>query len=209
MRRQNWQDSSRGALAGISNPKILASLSTLEEGHERFLAQTSQHRTYSEPELREISQNQRPIAAVVGCSDSRVTPEVIFDQPLGQIFASRVPGNVASDSAKWMLDIAVTELHVPLVIVLGHTGCLAVGQIVDGRVSSAGGSLRFDVQKAVHRARMSGDEDVRTRAVIENVRLTLENLHRDSFAVQRAVERNDLALVGAYYEMDTGVVHLI
>ena len=181
----------------------------LNEGHTRFLTQRTVVSTYSAEALRRIASNQNPIAAIVGCSDSRVTPEVIFDQPLGQIFASRVPGNVASDSAKWMLDIAVTELHVPVVMVLGHTRCLAVGQILEGRIGTAGGALRLDVQKAVHRARMAGDADVYREAIIQNVRLTLENLHRESYAVQKAEERGELLLMGAYYDMDSGAVHLV
>ena len=205
MNEQGWEVT----LASLPDGPIRQAISSLYDGHQRFLAQRAQLTTYSTTDLQLIATNQRPIAAIVGCSDSRVTPEVIFDQPMGQIFASRVPGNVASDSAKWMLDIAVTELHVPVVIVLGHTRCLAVGQIIDGRVSSAGGALRFDVQKAVHRARLSGDPELYRRSIIENVRMTLENLHRDSYAVQRAEDRGEMMLLGAYYDMDSGQVHLI
>ena len=205
MRERGWHD----AIAATRSDRVVSALRNLEEGHKRFRAGKPQAQSYSQEVLRKIATIQRPSAAVIACSDSRVAPEIIFDQPLGGIFASRVPGNVASDSAKWMLEIAVTELKVPLVMVLGHTGCLAVGQLVDGKIGGAGGGLRLDVQKAVHRARMGGNEDIYRRAVIENVLITLENLKRDSFAVQKAIAAGELGLVGAFYDMKTGEVHLI
>lgn len=205
MQEQTWDD----ALAVAPNDRVKSALETLLEGHRRFREGRPQTVTYSQTDLETIATVQTPVAAVVACSDSRVAPEIIFDQPLGGIFASRVPGNVASDSAKWMLDIAVTELRVPLVIVLGHTGCLAVGQIVKGVVGGGGGVLRLDVQKAVHRARLSDPEDLYLQSVIENAALTVENLRRDSYAVQRAIGAGELSLLGAYYDMNDGSVHLL
>lgn len=144
MPKQSWDN----ALAAAVDPRVRASLEILHDGHRRFREGTPQAKAYTPDDLERIATRQKPVAAVVACSDSRVAPEIVFDQPLGSIFASRVPGNVASDSAKWMLELAVSELHVPLVIVLGHLGCLAVGQILEGR-SGPGGALRLDVQKAV------------------------------------------------------------
>lgn len=205
MLSESWES----ALAATEDERVRSSLEILRAGHERFRRGEPRPQSYTPDDLREIATNQRPLAAIVACSDSRVAPEIIFDQPLGGIFASRVPGNVASDSAKWMLDIAVTELHVPLVVVLGHTRCLAVGQVVADPMGGGGGNLRYEVRKAVHRARLKGADDLYHRSVIENVALTVETLRRDSFAVQRAVERGELGLLGAYYDMDTGAVHLI
>lgn len=184
-------------------------MEALREGHERFRRGEPQNRAYTVGQLEAIATHQSPIAAIVACSDSRVSPEIVFDQPLGSVFASRVPGNVASDSAKWMLDIAVTELRVPLVMVLGHTRCLAVGQLLEGKIGGGGGALRLDVQKAVHRARMNGPADLYRAAVEENVALTVENLRRDSYAVQKAMAQGELDLLGGVYDMDTGAVELL
>lgn len=205
MERRTWQD----ALTATANPRARAALEELRAGHERFLRRAPRAAAYTPELLERIATQQSPIAAIVACSDSRVAPEIVFDQPLGSVFASRVPGNVASDSAKWMLDIAVTELRVPLVLVLGHTRCLAVGQIVQGKIGSGGGSLRMDIQKAVHRARMSNAEDNYRESVEENVALTLENLRRDSFAVQKAIGQGELDVLGGVYDMDTGEVYLL
>jgi carbonic anhydrase len=204
MHEKSWQD----AILEMPSPRVADSLKKLAEGHKRFLEGRPRSIIYTKDKLQSLAAGQTPVAAVVACSDSRVAPEILFDQPLGGIFASRVPGNVASDSAKWMLELAVADIGVPLVIVLGHTGCLAVGEIVHGKIGGGGGSLRLDVQKAVHRARLKNPHDLHREAVIENVGVTLENLRRESFAVQKAIGRGEVGLVGGYYEMDTGEVHL-
>src|SRR5215469_11066890 len=101
------------------------SLAELMEGNKRFTSKGNKHRTYETHHLSSLAKSQSPIAAVVACVDSRVVPEMIFDQPLGSMFVSRVPANVASDSAKWMIDIATGEFDVPLIMVMAHTGCVA------------------------------------------------------------------------------------
>jgi carbonic anhydrase len=190
-------------------PEAEAALNTLMEGNARFRAGKSTLYTYTPGELETISKVQKPIAAIVGCADSRVTPEVVFDQPLGQIFASRVPGNVASDSAKWMLDIAVQEFKVPLVLVMGHTGCLAVGQLLEGDKGGSGGSLRHDVLLAVYQARSKKPEDLYRQAIIDNALQTVRHLKRDSYVVQRAIEAKAVELAAAIYDMETGEVQIL
>lgn len=205
MLRLTWQQAVDRAVHAESKRAI----SLLAHGYERFRSATPNATAYHQSELSSLASKPEPIAAVVACSDSRVAPELVFDQRLGALFVSRVPGNVASDGTKWMLEIAVTELRVPLILVLGHTGCLAVGQSLEGRIGRAGGTLRLDVQKAVHRAKLSGDADVYRRAVEENVLLTLENLRRESFDTQKAIEQGRLELLGAVYNMESGEVQLI
>jgi carbonic anhydrase len=186
-----------------------AVLSRLLEGNERFRNGRGCSHVYTPDEIREISKSQRPIAAIVACSDSRVSPEIIFDQPLGMIFASRVPGNVASDSAKWMLEIAIGEFAVPLVMVMGHTGCLAVGQLLDGDKGGAGGLHRFSVLSAVYRAKQKHGENLYRDAIEENVLQTVEHLARDLFSLRRALVEQKTSIVGAVYEMETGEVRPI
>lgn len=152
---------------------------------------------------------QTPKVAIVACSDSRVSPEIVFDQPLGAIFSSRVPGNVASDSAKWMLEMAVGEFKVPLVIVLGHTGCLAVGSLLDGDKGGAGGMLRVAVLGAVYRAKTKQPQDLYKTAVEENVYQTVEHLVRDSYSLRSAMIEKKTSIIGAVYEMETGNVRIL
>jgi len=120
-----------------------------------------------------------------------------------------VPGNVASDSAKWMLDIAVNEFKVPLVMVMGHTGCLAVGQLLDGDKGGAGGLHRFSVLSAVYRAKTKNPEDLYVQAVEENVLQTVEHLARDSYSLRASLMDGTTSIVGAVYNMETGEVCIL
>ena len=198
----------KAALDATPDARVRASLEILYDGHRRFLDGRPEAKAYTADDFGGFAQGQRPKVAIVACSDSRVAPEVVFDQPLGSIFASRVPGNVASDGAKWMVDLAVSELKVPLVMVIGHTGCFAVGQVVAGHTGS-GGQLGRDIEKAVSRARMGFPQDLGRAAVEENVRFTVERLKSESADVRRALEQDGATLIGAVYDMGTGQVHLL
>lgn len=180
--------------------------SELLAGNARFREGRPRVQSYSAAALSELSRVQRPKVAIVACSDSRVSPDIVFDQPLGTIFSSRVPGNVASDSARWMLEIALGEFQVPLVVVLGHTGCLAVGQLLDGDQGGAGGLHRFSVLSAVYRARAKRPDDLYRQAIEENVGQTVEHLLRDLRILRASVLDGQTQILGAVYEMETGKV---
>ncbi len=190
-------------------PAARSALDDLMAGNLRFRTGNPNHRTYALEHLEDLANGQKPIAAVVACMDSRVAPEIVFDQPLGSIFVARVPGNVASDSAKWMLELAVGEMHVPLVMVVGHTGCLAIGQLLDGDKGGPGGALRQEIQFAVFEAKSRNPADLYREAVIQNAKHTVEKLKRDSLAVYQAIENKQCEIVSALYEMKTGEVHLV
>ena len=179
-------------------------LKLLLEGNERFRTGQSRHQTYAKDEIHRIASVQKPIAAILTCSDSRMAPEIIFDQPLGTLFTSRVPGNVASDSAKWMIDIAVGAFAVPLFIVLGHTGCLAVKQIVEGMTDGAGGALRLKVLSAVIKTRASQPKDMLRASVENNARHTVEELAQESYDLRDALHKRTILCVPMVYEMETG-----
>jgi len=190
------------------NDKAKEALDRLLEGNERFRTGRGSHYTYSPEIIERLATGQAPQAAVVACSDGRVTPEIVFDQPLTNLFVSRVPGNVASDSAKWMLEIAVTNLQVPLVVVMGHTRCLAIKQVIDG-AEGAGGSLRDDVAKAVNEVRKREVEDLFLESVKRNAIQTVENLRNESSAVRQALQEGRISLAAGYYDVDTGQVHIV
>jgi carbonic anhydrase len=194
------------AIQEHTGSKVLADLL---EGNRRFRTGQSNLKTYEEHQLRELSIAQHPIAAVVTCCDSRVVPEVMFDQPLGSLFVSRVPGNVASDSAKWMIDIAVGEFHVPLLLVVGHSGCLAIGQIVQGMHSGPGGWLRQEVQRAVHKAQATNPGDLWTESIRVNARQTIEKLQAESSALGKAIAEGSILCKAAFYDMTDGSVKIL
>jgi len=189
-------------------PEAQAALDLLMEGNRRFRTGRPLHHNYSQDRLESLAKGQKPIAAIVSCMDSRVAPEIIFDQPLGSIFVSRVPGNVAADSVKWMLELSVGELGVPLVMVVGHTGCLAIGQLLDGDKGGPGGSLRYEIRHAILEAQSRKPADLYREAVIQNARMTVNKLIRDSVAVAHAVREKRVDILSALYEMETGEVFL-
>ena len=183
-------------------------MQSLLDGNERFRNGQSKHYQYHPEFISELAKGPKPRAAIVSCIDARVAPEVLFDQPLGTLFVSRVPGNVASDSAKWMLEIAVTDLKVPLLVVLGHTECLAIKGVIESATGS-GGSLRMDVSRAVHTAKMRHPQDLFFEAVKENAKQTSELLRAESFAVRQAVNQGELDVVTGIYDVHSGRVELL
>jgi carbonic anhydrase len=189
--------------------KAQRSLDDLMEGNRRFRAGTPKTYRYTPEDLVRIAKVQTPHSAIIACADSRIAPELIFDQPLGSVFASRVPGNVASDSAKWMLDIAVNEFKIPLVMVMGHTGCLAIGQLLDGDKGGAGGLHRYSVLSAVYKAKAKQPANLYLEAIEQNVIQTIEHLTRDMYALRRALLEGTTSIVGAVYEMETGRVYTL
>lgn len=178
----------------------------LLDGNKRFASGTATPRSYSSSDLADLAKTQTPKAAVISCSDSRVAPEIIFDQPLGSLFVSRIPGNVAGDSTKWMLELAIMDFNVPLLVVVGHTGCLAVGQVLSGQIGGTGGSLRLMVLPAVNRARLSGMGDVWREAVVLNARQTIEQLERESAAFRQALASGSILARALIYDMASGRV---
>lgn len=185
-----------------------ATLKRLMDGNRRFVEGKSGIGPVTQAHLEELSKAQHPIAAVVACSDSRVSPEIIFDQPLGNLFVSRVPANVASDSAKWMIDIAVGEFKVPVLLVMGHSGCLAVQQVLAGTEGS-GGLLRYQVQAAALEAKRQGEHDLLTRAVEENARRSAQKLREESSPLRDACRNDQILIQAAFYDMRTGTVRLL
>jgi carbonic anhydrase len=190
------------------NPAAAESLKLLMEGNARFRNGQSSHYYYPPDVIREIGNGQAPVAAVIACVDGRVAPEILFDQPLGALFVSRVPGATAADSARWMLELSVQGLHVPLVVVLGHTECLAVGQIIRNE-SGPGGGLRMDIARAVHTARSKNPPDLFRQSVIETTLQSAETLRSESYAVRRALEAGTIDIISALYDVHTGVVELL
>lgn len=191
------------------NERAQEILQILREGNTRFREGRSRHHVYGPEAIAGIASSPAPQAAIVACSDSRVSPEAIFDQPIGNLFVSRVPGNVASDSAKWMLEIAVSVLKVPLVLVIGHTDCLAVKQVVDGQTTGSGGLLRTMVSTAVLRAKSQRPADLFHASVLENARYSTEQLSEESWSLKQAAEAGQSSIASGYYDVRTGIFELV
>ena len=181
-------------------------LQRLLEGNERFTASRALH-PHQTPERRtELTAGQQPFAVVVGCSDSRIPPEVIFDLGLGDIFVIRTAGNVLDDVGLGSLEYAVEHLHVPLILVLGHEHCGAVTSAVqEGEVHGHLSSILKAIQPAVDQAKTEPG-DVLDNAIKANVARIVDQIKTTAPILSRAAQEGDVDVVGAYYHLDSGKV---
>lgn len=188
------------------NDAAAAALDLLIAGNERFRTGRGEAHRYSPDRIGEIGRGGPALAAVVGCVDSRVGPEVIFDQPLPKLFVSRVPGTTPSDGAIWTAEMAV-EMKLPLIVVLGHTECLAIGGVVAG--SASPGGLRDEIRAAIEAARSESPADLYAETIRRNAVRTATELANRSELVDRAVKAGDLQIIAAIYDVHTGRVERI
>lgn len=183
-------------------------LALLKEGNHRFYTDHSMHPHQTHQQLLALATEQHPFVVVVGCADSRVPPEIIFDQGLGDIFDIRTAGHVLAPVVMGSLEYAVEHLHVPLIVVLGHEHCGAVEAAVHhehphNHVNSIIKALAPAVRKAEHQP---GDRV--ENAVRNNVRHVLGQIASDD-TIQKYIETGQVTLVGGYYHMETGEVEFI
>ena len=188
-------------------------MTLLKDGNSRFVAMQLRHPGVTRARLEDTSKNgQKPFAAVLGCADSRVPVETVFDRGIGDLFTVRVAGNVASgDSVIGSLEYAVGHLHVPLIIILGHTQCGAVGAAVSG--AKLEGAL-VQVQKKIEPVAKKVEAehpDLRDPAltdevVKQNVLQVSEDLLSASEEIRHLVKDGAVKIVPAVYNIRTGKV---
>ncbi|HEX8323796.1 MAG TPA: carbonic anhydrase [Tepidisphaeraceae bacterium] len=182
----------------------------LIDGHTRYATNTRTLPHQDEPRRCETTTGgQHPIAAVLSCADSRVPPEMLFDQGIGDLFVIRVAGNVAAADELGTIEYGVEHLQIPLIVVLGHTRCGAVTAVVDG-VHAEGNlaQLLKPIVPAAGRARhdhptLRGPMLV-SKAIQENVRQAMRDLTARSPVLAKAVETNRVKIVGGVYDIHSG-----
>jgi len=183
-----------------------AVLRELEAGNVHHQKHQYAHPHETAARQRELVSGQNPHAVILSCADSRVPPEIVFDQGLGDLFVVRVAGNIATDSEIASIEYAVEHLHTPLVVVLGHQSCGAVGAAIEG--GEAPGHLPTLVEAirpSVEEARkLPGD--LSANAVRLNVERVVNELRTSQPVLARAVAEGHLRIVGGVYALDTGRV---
>jgi carbonic anhydrase len=196
---------SGGTGASASHRTPVDALDRLLAGNVRFARGTPEAPHRDLQRLREIEAKQTPFAAVLGCADSRVPVEILFDQGFGDIFPVRVAGNVVTPEVIASLEFGTAVLGAEVLLVLGHTKCGAVKATVDGAsVPGQISSLFYHIQPAVDAAK--GDLGA---AVVENVRRQAELLRRSSPVLTALVRERKLRIEGGVFDLATGVVTLI
>jgi carbonic anhydrase len=186
-------------------------LQRLLEGNARYLRGELKHGEHLAEQRSAWAEEQHPFAVILGCSDSRVPPQLIFDQGAGDLFTTRVAGNVATDAVIGTIEYAVEHLGVPLVLVLGHSRCGAVSACLHGLPATAGGHLAgllHAIAPAVERARES-EGDPLQNAIQFNVEHVVQQLRASRPVLEPRVRRGEVEVVGALYDLETGSVRLV
>ncbi len=176
----------------------------LLEGHWRYLENRRLQRTMTSECHTFHAQGQYPLAAMLGCADSRVSPELIFDQGQGDIFVVRVAGNIVGDAELASLEYAVANLGVKLLVVMGHENCGAVkAALTIQNADGAMGYLLREIGPAVAEARLL-PEPLLDKAVECNVKHSVNALLERSPTLRKAVDDGLIRIVGIVYRLSTG-----
>ena len=188
-------------------------LKRLLAGNTRFIRGRSRHPHQTLKDLHELAAGQHPFAITVGCADSRVSPELLFDQGLGDLFDNRVAGNIVDDLLLGSIEFAVEEFASPLIVVLGHERCGAISATVNALRSggTAPGHIGaiVDALTPIVRPLLDQGGDVIEKAVQANVRAQARELLERSELLAEHVHEGELKVVGARYDLDTGRVSLL
>lgn len=187
------------------------SLVFLKEGNDRFLSNLRVNRNLLQL-VDETAEKQFPFATILSCSDSRISPELIFDQGLGDIFSIRLAGNVASSNAIGSMEYACAELGSKLVVVLGHTCCGAVKAACDdisfGNLTQLLEQIRFSISLETETI---ADRNSRNKIFVNNVaRLNvlrnMEIIVESSSILRDMLDRDEIDIIGAMYNVESGKV---
>jgi len=195
----------------------IEALERLRQGNQRFVANQANGRclTISAPSS-ELIDRQEPFAILLGCSDSRVPAELIFDQGFGDLFVIRVAGNIVAPSQVGSVEFAASKFGTRLVVVLGHSQCGAIGAALDelqGRATSQSRNLQSIVDRVrpsvetvlCSRAQLN-TADLVDEAVRANVRASADHLRHGSALLENLIRSDGLLVVGAKYSLETGMV---
>ncbi len=203
----------------MSEPRSLAymaeqALARLKEGNARFVAGHARFQTVQKDVLAELAKGQQPYATILGCSDSRVPPELVFDAGFGELFVIRVAGNVLGPSILGTLQYAAAHLKTPLFVVLGHDHCGAVHAAIDSKFHGATHKSRIEIllenilPALEHLDGSQPAEALMQSAVEANVRHTVQQL-LDTPEPKTRMAGSNMMLVGAIYDIESGQVRFL
>ncbi len=191
-------------------------LQRLREGNRRFAEGTSLDRGASQSRRHELASGQEPFAIILGCSDSRVPAEIVFDQGLGDLFVIRVAGNVVASSQVGSVEFGASRFGTRLVVVLGHSRCGAILATLE-ELQLPTGTQSSNLRSIVDRVRPSVEALLTTdllhkpdalvhAAVRANIRVAANQLRHGSGVLEGLIQTSGLVIVGAEYSLETGLV---
>ena len=195
----------------------IEALERLRDGNDRFVANQAARASMGSGERRAaLAETQEPFAIILGCSDSRVPAELVFDQGFGDLFVIRVAGNIVAPSQVGSVEFAAAQFGARLVVVLGHSSCGAITATLDelqGRTTNKSRNLRSIVDRVIPAVQSvladanHADADALVhQAMLANVRVSANHLRHGSELLEEQIRCDGLLVVGAYYSLETGVV---
>ena len=189
-------------------------LSMLKQGNQRFVRGDMTNTDYV-AQVKQTSDGQFPFASIVSCLDSRIPPAIVFDRGIGDLFVARVAGNFVNDDILGSLEFAAKLAGSKIIVVMGHTECGAVMGACDGAQLGLLTATLANINPAVRAkagnyspANSSNDKFVDAVAE-ENVRLNMQKLRDRSIVLREMIDKGEVALVGAMYDIDTGKVKFL
>ena len=184
-------------------------LQKLIEGNDRFINGSSIHPNQTqESRINNVENGQHPIAVILSCSDSRVPPEIIFDQGIGDLFVIRVAGNILDDIVLASIEFAIKKLGIELLLILGHEHCEAVRAATqDAAHASYTQSIVNKIKPAVKQAQ-NQQGDLLYNSILNNIQLVAEEILASSPVLVDSVKEDKVKIVGAYYHMESGKVEI-
>jgi carbonic anhydrase len=200
--------------AGATSVTPDQALQMLKDGNQRFVSGNAQHPNQNSATIAQIAGGQKPFSAVLSCVDSRVPPEIVFDQGLGDMFTARDAAAIFDDSVLGSLEFGVSEYHIPLLVVMGHQRCGAVAATVDAVKSGNGeapgqiGAVVGKIAPAVVSV-LNSPGDLVDNSVRATVRQSVAQLRLAAPIITDALGSGALKIVGAYYSLDTGAVEFL
>jgi carbonic anhydrase len=188
------------------------SLQRLMEGNKRFMTTNPLYPNLTSERRAEVAKGQNPFAIIFGCADSRVPPELVFDQGLGDLFVIRTAGQALDDAVLGSIQFGVEELNIPLVMVLGHGKCGAVAatiQVVEKNAVAHGriNTLVEIIKPAVETA-MGKQGDLLENSVRANIQLTVDKLKTSPF-LSNYSDKGKINIIGARFDLNRGAVNII
>jgi carbonic anhydrase len=192
-------------------------LERLRAGNQRFVSETRKGDVVAgESRRREVAAAQEPFAIILGCSDSRVPAEIVFDQGLGDLFVIRVAGNIVAPSQIGSVEFAAARYGTRLVVVLGHSSCgaiLATLEELSRRSEEQSRNLRSIVDRvrpsveSLMATELRHDPDALVQAAVRaNIRVSANQLRHGSEMLEQMTQKDGLRVVGAEYSLETGIV---
>lgn len=191
-------------------------LQRLQEGNRRFVSEIANPGTSNQTRRRDLTSAQEPFAIILGCSDSRVPAEIVFDQGLGDLFVIRVAGNIVAPSQIGSVEFAAAQFGTRLVVVLGHSQCGAIAATVrevsrtvqeqSRNLRSIVDRIRPSVELLIGTGMMHDHDTLLEQAVRANVRFSTSHLRHGSELLEQLIQDEGLVVVGAEYSLETGMV---